>query len=73
MHVVPASTPIKRRSTPNVESTRLIRRLEWLRAKLKDSRWAEQKAPWKARVIEAIHVEDELRRRGLRFHPVTRR
>lgn len=72
MTAVPASTPVRTKSIPNVETDRLARRLDYLRDHMRDAgAWAEQKNDLRARVREVVNIERELARRDVPFEPVT--
>lgn len=69
-----ATKSIRSRSVPNVEDERLTARLEGLRDHLSRSReWAEQKGGFRDRVVETVHIERELEKRGIPHQRVTRR
>lgn len=69
---VPAETRIKTRSIPNVDTERLLRRLEYMRENIKRlARECEQKNDFRAHVREIVNIERELARRDVAFMPVT--
>lgn len=63
---------IRTRSIPNVETERLLGRLEHLRGTFRDvGAWTEQKSDFRPRVRETMNIERELTRRDVLFVPVT--
>ncbi len=63
---------IRTRSIPNVETERLVARLDFIRTNRASLlRAADQKVDVRALAREAVNIERELTRRGERFLPAT--
>lgn len=71
---VPATTRVRPSRVQNIPTDRLLARLDHVRMLVATAhRWCEQKSRFKAVVVEAWAIEDELHRRGVEHVRVTRR
>lgn len=68
-----ADVKIRARSLPHIEDERLAARLEGLRRLLALGAFPGSRMQFGFKANEAAYIEDEMRRRGLDFAPVTRR